>query len=140
MATPVTSLVGDAATLNYSLDNSVFTPFAGILEINGNKITAAEVETTKLASAAVTKQAGIPNYGEIVLKIEFDKTITGTILGWMAAKTNLYFNVTINEGSSEAVPGFVKEFDPFGTLKENQRIESTITIAVSDAANFTPGT
>jgi hypothetical protein len=137
------STVGDLATLSYSTDSgSTYTPFAEVKEINGNKITAPEVKTTSLADAAETSQPGKPDHGEISCKIEFLKTITSTILGWMTNRTVIMIKLTADDGATDSdneVSCWVKEFDPFGTLKDNELVISTITFRVTGAGAFTAG-
>src|SRR4051812_2559198 len=112
--------VGDNATLGYSLAGTLtggtlsagtltagalggtvvavgsITPFALIYDITPNKISVAEVPTTKLASAATESQPGTPTYGEVQLTIPFTYAVTATVNGWIAAKTVLFFKATVD--------------------------------------------
>ena len=136
---------GDLAKLYYSSDSGVtYTAFATIEDITGNKVTAPKVKTTKLDSPAETSQPGLPDYGSFQLKIRFDKVISGTILGWMNAKTLLYFKAQVNDnspntGTSEPCQGYVSDFDPFGQLVNNKEVISSITLTLTGAASWVPG-
>lgn len=144
MSTPATQKVGNKAKLFYSLDNTTWIPFAKIEKIKGGKLAAPEVKTTKLDSDAEERQPGLPDYQPIEADIRYAASMTTTIKGWMDNQTSLYFKVEVNDGtetnSSDAVQGYVSDFDPFGELVNNKEIISSITIARSGKSTFTPAT
>ncbi len=135
--------VGDNATIGYSTSGSAgsFTVFANVEDITGNKVEAPVVTTTKIDNAAVTKQAGVPDYGSVSTKLRFLKSIMSTVLGWVAAKTTMYFQVITDPSGPTpgtlTCTGFVKSVDPLGQLVQNKEIITDVTFEISGAGTLT---
>ncbi len=143
---PTPDINGDAIAISYTLSTSgtpTYVPFAKIVDAAGYKITAARIAAEVLGSTSKKSTAGKPDYGDLGLTIVYDKALTALITGWMNSKLTLGFQVTVTEATGTAslatFIGWVKEFDPFGTVKEDTRVESKISIQITDVVTFTPG-
>lgn len=154
------STVGDNGTLGYCLSGTLtggtlssgtlsagrlggavvavgtIIPFAGIIDLEPNKVKVKQVNTTILNSVADESQPGTPDHGEVKMKIEWTAAIAATIAGWVNNKTVLLFQMTaddfVSTDSSNTFLGYIIEYPPMGDdLKKDDRIEASITIKIT---------
>lgn len=135
---PLTNQVtGDNATFSYSTSGTAnsYTAAGNIEDITGNKITVTEVKTTKLDSAAELSQPGLPDYGQVGVKLRWLKTFVTLALGWVTNKTRLWFQVVVTDPATTntgtlTFTGYVKELDPVGQLVNNKEVITDVTLKV----------
>ncbi len=122
------------------MDGTTYVEFAKVMDLAPGKWSAAEIKNTNLKSKNQTSQPGIPDFGECAYTIRYKGATVTLIRGWMKAKKTLGFRITVIDGDPTATPavpnsqfpftGWVKDFDPTGTLKEDEVADSKITIKV----------
>jgi hypothetical protein len=144
MSTPQTpEVVGNNATFWYSPDQVTWTQIGKIVNIQSFKVTSPEVKITTLGDTAQKSQPGTPDYGELMVESTYAKSLVCTLLGFQQNKTIQYWKMTVDDSATvdsvSIVQGWVKEYDPFGDIKEDEKINSKITIKVTDVIVFTVG-
>ena len=138
---------GDKALIEYSLDGTSYTPFADIIDIDTNEITAPEVKNTPIDADAETSQPGRPDYGKVAPTLKFKKTVATLIRGWMKNKTILFFRVTVRDkgtgtgatDSAYVFQGWVETYSALGTLKAGELVVSKVGIKITGEDTFTEG-
>lgn len=143
-------IVGNKTKLSYSTDDgTTWTEMSRIIDVQGNKISAAEIPNGDLASVAKTSQPGIPDYGEVAFTLALQVALVAIINGWVAGQTVLKFKVELNDkvaftpalttNTAETFSGWVKEIDRLGTIKDDERILSKVTIRITGVDTVTAG-
>ena len=137
---PDVEVLGNEASIAYTVDGTTYVDFASIVDIAPGKWSAKEIANTNLASKNITTQPGLPDFGECAYTIRYAGATVPLIRGWMKAKKILGFKITVNDGDPTADPvvadsvypftGWVKEFDPLGTLKEDEIADSKIIVRI----------
>jgi hypothetical protein len=147
MATPqANETVGDGVIVEYSSDDVTYTPFAEVLELEGNKITPPEIKANNIADAAVTSQPGQKiDYGEVPLQIKFKKAIAAILMTAVNSGTIQFYRITVIDGAAThrsiaKFEAWIKELDLFGAIKEGEMLITKITFRITGASTFTAGT
>lgn len=84
-----------------------------ILEIDAGKIKRKAISNTPLSVSDATevKRPGLITQDALKLKLSFDKTVHGTMLGIFAADTNKDWLFTLSDGSKILRTGWIADID-----------------------------
>jgi hypothetical protein len=132
--------LGNEVVLSYSLTCAApYTDIAEVVSITGFKVTSPEVDVTTLTDAAKRTQPGTPDYGELNVTINYDNTLTALLLGWVEDRLIVGFKIAVDGNDIATFDGWLKEFDPFGSVQRDQKLEGSFTVKLTGAVTYTAG-
>lgn len=130
-------------TLSYASSfGGVYTTLAQVVEIEDVVLKRMKIDTSHLTSSANTKtcRAGMVEPDPFKFKLQYSKTVHATLLAFVSADSpNYFWKITLSDGSTYIVEGFIAEFATVPKATNDNVFENNIAVQPVAAGVFTPG-